>query len=89
MVYGGRKIEYDPIAYRYAVYNDERQDFDTTYTDADGNAITEEAYNAIADTVFSGMERKTAHIGWTSYSDWAAAPSNEALAQSYAAFSVE
>lgn len=89
VVYSGGQIEYTILADRYAVYNDERQDFDTTYTDADGNAITEEAYNAIADTVFSGMERKTAHFGWESYSDWAAAPSNEALAQSYAAFSVE
>lgn len=89
VVYGGGQIEYTALAKRYAVYNDERQDFDTTYTDADGNEITEEAYNAIADTVFSGMERKTAHIGWALCSDWAAAPTVDALAQSYAAFSVE
>lgn len=89
VVYGGGKIEYDPIAYRYAVYNDEKQDFDTTYTDAISNAITEEAFNAIGDTVFADMSKQTAHIGWASYSEWAAAPSADALAQSYAAFSVE
>lgn len=89
VVYGNGQIEYTLLASRDAVYQESTQNYDTTYTDADGNAITEEAYNAIADTVFSGMERKTAHIGWSPYSDWAATPTVDALAQSYAAFSVE
>jgi hypothetical protein len=39
----------------------------TTYTDADGNAIDEDAYNMAADKTFAGLTAMKATIGWTDY----------------------
>jgi hypothetical protein len=39
----------------------------TTYTDADGNAIDEDAYNMAANKTFAGLTAMEATIGWTDY----------------------
>lgn len=41
---------------------------ETTYADAEGNAIGEDAYNSAADEAFAGMTAMSAAIGWTDYS---------------------
>lgn len=71
------------------IYQQETEEFDFTCTDADGNPISSETFDAIAGTVFAGMEQLTVHIGWASYSEWTSEPSIETLAQSYALFSIE
>lgn len=79
-VYNSGRIEYTYLAGKRDTYNEEKRGFDTTYTDADGNEITWEEFDAMADTVFSGMERKTAVIGWAAY-DSLADHSQEELLQ--------
>lgn len=39
----------------------------TTYTDADGNTIDEDAFNMAADKTFTGLTAMEAIIGWTDY----------------------
>jgi hypothetical protein len=39
----------------------------TTYTDADGNTIDEDAYNSSAENTFAGLTAMEATIGWTDY----------------------
>jgi hypothetical protein len=43
------------------------EDVTTTYTDADGNAIDEDAYNMAAENTFAGLTEMEATIGWTDY----------------------
>ena len=56
------KIHTASIAYRTTIYSAENGTI--TCKDADGNIITEEAYNHAAETYFTGFEKKTTSFGW-------------------------
>ena len=51
----------------HSIYASPDSDAVTTYTDADGNIIDEEAYSMAADKTFSGLTAMEATIGWTDY----------------------
>lgn len=50
------------LAQSHSVYG---SDPETTYTDADGNAMDEAAYNVAADRIYDGLTTMEATIGWT------------------------
>lgn len=56
------------LAKGYSVAYESRADITTTYKDANGNAIDENAYNMIADTAYADFIAMKSTIGWTDYS---------------------
>ena len=51
-----------PLASMHTVYEDTAPK--VTYENAAQKEISEDAYTAVADTFFAGMEKKTASFGW-------------------------
>lgn len=52
------------IAYYSQIYDRKTDRIIRTYKDAEGNEITEEAYNQAEAEAFSGMEKRSGSIGW-------------------------
>ena len=57
----GGRMEREILSYEVINYDPSET---ITYQDAEEHTISEEAYAAIPDTRFSGMEARTAYIGW-------------------------
>ena len=55
------------LAQSHSIYTNAGSKEEITYTDANGNSIDEEAYNAAAAQAFSGRKAMKAEIGWTDY----------------------
>lgn len=59
---GGNVSEIN-LAYKSTIYSD-ADNAVVTCTDAEGETISEEEYDAIADRYFSGLDQRQANIGW-------------------------
>ncbi|MDO5424192.1 MAG: hypothetical protein Q4F41_10735 [Eubacteriales bacterium] len=87
------QLQETTLAFCSTIYQDETPTI--TYQNADGEEISEEAYEAIADTVFADLEKKTASFTWLSpedSSEWTALDGTslaELLADSYRGFSIQ
>jgi len=55
------------LAYRTTIYTDPETEPEITCTDKDGNEISEEEYEAIADKVFAGLDKKKVYFGWCEF----------------------
>lgn len=58
------KIIENFLAYQSTIYSNAGATVTTVYTDADGEEITEEEYNNMADKKFAGMEKVSVDIQW-------------------------
>ena len=62
IVLANGQINTNPLARKTTIYTDSNPT--VTCEDASGQVITEEEYERIADTVYSGRKKYTAHFEW-------------------------
>ncbi|MBQ4105842.1 MAG: hypothetical protein IJC86_05610 [Clostridia bacterium] len=61
------KVTEQRLATKAAIIEGENEEPTITYTDADGNAITEDEYKYIADEYFKDCKKTTASFGWKGF----------------------
>ncbi|MGN0453298.1 MAG: hypothetical protein ACI4GZ_05815 [Ruminococcus sp.] len=62
------KVTEEILAKKATIYPRETDIAEITYTDAEGNEISEADFENIADVRFNGFEKKKATFGWVGYS---------------------
>lgn len=61
------KVTEERLATESVIYEGESEVPTVTYTDADGNVITEDQYKNCAEQRFEGFEKKSASFGWKAF----------------------
>lgn len=61
------KVTEEVLAVEASIYNDSTEEYDLSYTDGQGNAISESRYNTIEASRFEGYKTMSATFGWKGY----------------------
>ncbi len=61
------KVTEEVLAVEASIYNDSIEDYELSYTDGNGNAISESEYSNIEASRFEGYKSMSATFGWKGY----------------------
>lgn len=67
MYFENGQVKEKLLAYRTTIYTEPNAEALITCMDKDGNEISEEEYEAIADKAFAGLEKKKVYFGWCQF----------------------